>query len=173
MKVIVINGSATTGKDKFVSYFKENKELRVKNYSSVDKIKVIAELCFGWDGKKSDRARKFLSDLKKAWADYEDGPFKDIVSRIDTDLKWTKKKGKDTDKNIYFVHIREPEEIQKMKEKYKEDCITLLVDKPIESIPDNYSDMNVKNFTYDFFIDNDNGLDSLRDKALKFSQEIF
>ena len=60
--IIVINGTGGSGKDTFVEYV--SKYAKVYNFSSVDKVKEIAKL-IGWTGTKTDKDRKFLSDLKK------------------------------------------------------------------------------------------------------------
>ena len=173
MKVIVINGTAETGKDKFVSFVKEiTTELRIKNYSSIDRVKQIAEICFGWDGKKNDKSRRLLSEMKKVWSNFNDGPFDTIVDKIDIDLKWSKNAGKDISKNIYFLHVREPEEISKVKKHYRFDCITLLIRKNVDFIPDNYSDKNVEKFDYDYIVDNNKSEKELKKRAEEFLKYI-
>ncbi len=173
MIVIILNGSAQTGKDKFVYIFKEITNFRVKNLSSIDKVKAIAELCFNWDGRKTEKSRKFLSDLKKAWIDFNNGPFNEIISKIEIDLKYCKKNNKDTDNNVYFIHVREPEEINKFKEKYGKDCVTILLKKDVGFIPNNYSDMNVENYEYDYIVDNNKTIHDLKISAKKISDELF
>ena len=172
MKVVVINGVAISGKDKFVSFFKEiSNDLRVKNYSSIDRVKQISEICFGWDGKKNDKSRQLLSEIKRVWTEYNDGPFETIKTQIETDIKWSKNKGKDVSKNVYFLHIREPKEILKVK-KYYGDCITLLIKKDVNFIPNNYSDKNVENFDYDYIVDNNKSEKELRKRADEFLRYI-
>ena len=61
-QIVIINGTGGCGKDTFVSFVSKYK--RVYNFSSIDKVKEIAKL-IGWDGGKTDKDRKFLSDLKK------------------------------------------------------------------------------------------------------------
>lgn len=174
MKIIVLNGVAEAGKDKFVSFFKEvsEKELRVKNLSSIDRVKQIAEICFGWDGKKDDKSRRLLSEMKRVWTEYNDGPFDTINNQIETDIKWAKNKGKDTSKNVYFIHVREPEEISKVKKFYGFDCVTLLVKKDVDFIPDNYSDKNVENFDYDYIVENNKSEKELKKRAKEFLEYI-
>ena len=52
-----------------------------RNFSTVDKIKEIAR-DFGWDGEKTPKARKFLSDLKDVFTDWNDLPVRDVKSRL-------------------------------------------------------------------------------------------
>ena len=60
-QIIVINGTGGCGKTTFVEL--TQKYGKVINFSSVDKVKEVAKL-IGWDGKKTEKDRKFLSDLK-------------------------------------------------------------------------------------------------------------
>jgi hypothetical protein len=170
MKIIVVNGVAQSGKDKFVSFFKSvsNGELRVKNYSSIDRVKQIAEICFGWNGKKDDKSRRLLSEMKKVWTDYNDGPFNTINKKIKIDIEYSKNKGKDTSKNIYFLHVREPNEISKIEKFYGSDCVTLLVKKSVDFVPDNDSDKNVEKYDYDYIVDNNKSEKELKNRADEF-----
>ena len=59
---VIINGVGGCGKDTLVEMLSSHR--KVKNISSITPVKKIAEHC-GWLGEKTDKARKFLSDLKK------------------------------------------------------------------------------------------------------------
>ena len=99
---MVINGAGGVGKDTLCSMAKS--AFKVNNISTITPIKHIAKRC-GWDGRKDDKARKFLSDLKKLCVEYNDYP-----------TEWAYKIYLDflnSDEDILFVHIREPEEIEK------------------------------------------------------------
>ena len=62
-EIFIINGSGGCGKDTFVELFsKHYGPDKVWNYSSVDKVKRIAKE-IGWTGAKTEKDRKFLSDL--------------------------------------------------------------------------------------------------------------
>ena len=69
--VIVINGAGGVGKDTLCEF--AEKHFRVMNISSITPIKEIAAMC-GWGGEKTDKARKFLSDLKALSIEYNDFP---------------------------------------------------------------------------------------------------
>jgi len=49
MKVLIINGSARSGKDQFVKLFKNIYSYKCINWSTIDKVKKIAKKHFGWD----------------------------------------------------------------------------------------------------------------------------
>jgi hypothetical protein len=173
MKIIVINGPPQAGKDKFVSIFENVSGYRVKNFSSIDKVKSVAEICFGWNGKKEEKSRKFLSEMKRIWTEFNDGPYYYILDKIEVDTKFSLERKKDLDKNIYFLHIREPKEIDKIKRKFEKNCITLLIRKDaVDFIPDNESDKNVEDYEYDFIIENSGKEDELTKEVKKFIKQL-
>ena len=149
-RVVVINGSGGVGKDTAVKHITDmiysiDSKLLVCNYSSVDKVKKIAEL-IGWDGTKTERNRKFLSDLKMLTSEYNDMPFNDMKRRFE--------EFQDVDNEILlFLHIREPEEIERVKREFG--AITILIKRDsIPQITSNMADGNVFNYDYDIVIDN-------------------
>ncbi len=148
--VIVINGSGGVGKDTLCEMAASR--FKVRNVSSITPIKEIAMQC-GWNGEKSDRARKFLSDLKRLTTEFNDFPtdwiYKEYLSFLNSD------------EEIMFVHIREGEEIKKFVEKTGGAAITLLIrgGKRFESARSgaygNESDDLVENYSYDHYFVND------------------
>lgn len=158
-ELVIINGTGGSGKDTFVSY--ASKYAKVYNFSSVDKVKEIAKL-IGWNGAKEEKDRKFLSDLKKLTTEYNDMAFNDMKESID--------KFNNSDDEIMFIHIREPEEIDRVVNTF--DVKTLLVKrKDLDIITSNYSDASVENYDYDFVIENDS-LEGLDKSAYKFVKNI-
>jgi imidazole glycerol phosphate synthase subunit HisF len=76
-------------------------------------------------------------------------------------------------KTIMFVHAREPKEIQKLKDRFGEQCITVVVTMAQRThVPDNHADQNVLNYEYDFHIENDGTLEDLSVCAEKFVATI-
>lgn len=123
--VIAINGIATSGKDELVTKISNkfsNDGMKIDNISSVDYIKELALMYFDWDGVKDEKGRNLLSDLKDASTKYNNKPFNDYVEKI------LERKA-----DVYFVHIREIDEIQELKEwcalKSDIDCVTLKVER--------------------------------------------
>lgn len=155
-QIIIINGTGGCGKDTFVSFVSKYK--RVYNFSSIDKVKEIAKL-IGWDGGKTDKDRKFLSDLKKLTTEYNDMAFNSIKDAINI--------FKNSDDEIMFIHIREPEEIKRAVDAFK--AKTLLIKRDgYDNIMTNVSDANVENYDYDYIIYN-KSLEQLEDEAQKFA----
>lgn len=145
--VIIINGAGGVGKDTLCALAK--KHFKVKNISSVDPIKEIAAIC-GWQGEKTDKARKFLSDLKMLTVNYNDFPTNWAKARYDEFMLG--------DEEILFVHIREPEEIEKFVKATKGKAKSLLIrggERTRHTSYGNASDDGVENYEYDYYFTND------------------
>lgn len=175
-RIVVINGSGTSGKDEIAKIsqdlfvFPSNcfLEINVRVISSIDRVKEIAKQ-FGWYGHKNDLGRRFLSDIKDAWTKFNNGPLMDIskkINELDSDKDW-----------LVFVHIREPEEIHKMKyftginDEHGE-IFTLLIRRPGVEQFDNHADQEVEEYTYDYIIENDGTLDDLKEHVRLFLKDI-
>lgn len=156
-QVFIINGSGGVGKDTFVELV--SRYVGCRNFSSVEEVKHFAEM-MGWKGEKDDKSRKFLSDLKDILTEYNDRPFKFLETCV-------KRFNNDKVNEFCFLHIREPEEIQRAKEAFN--AVTVLVTrKGLEQVTTNHADGNVYNYTYDVHIENDSTLDYLNAVARKF-----
>lgn len=148
---LVINGSGGVGKDTLCDL--AAKHFRVYNISSVDPIKDIARMAT-WDGRKDDKSRRFLSDLKALTIAYNDFP-----------TVWAKERYLgflESDYEVMFLHIREPEEIEKFVRATDGRAKTLLIRggaRMTKSSYGNVSDDNVENYTYDYYFVNDKSLE--------------
>ena len=154
--VVIINGSGGVGKDTFCDYVK--KIVPTDVFSTVSRVKLAVQVLIGRKVEKDEKFRRFLSDIKLAWTRYNDGPTKYILNKV-----------KNSKKQIIFLHIREPEEIDKTKNSLINlgyNCITLLItNKNVKSIKSNMADANVENYNYDDIITNDSNKYMLKIKA--------
>jgi len=73
--LILINGANNSGKDQFVEFFAKHYKFKTVNLSTIDRVKELSEQYFGWNGKKTEEARKFLAEMKRIWAEFNNGPF--------------------------------------------------------------------------------------------------
>ena len=162
--IFVINGSGGVGKDTFCNLVDKASNGRCYTYSSVNAVKQVAQLC-GWNGAKEERDRKFLSDLKDLLTEYNDLPFKDICSQIESFLDASKLE-------ILFIHIREPKEIQKLVDKYPQVKTILISSMRVDHIASNHADAEVFNYEYDYYIHNDGSLDCLKERAETFYHQL-
>ena len=123
----------------------------VYNISTVDFVKEVATMC-GWDGTKTPKNRKFLSDLKDLLTEWDDVPFNKIIDTIDTWAYERIAEG-EYDRSLVFVHCREPKEIEKLVEHYNiddEDIVTTLLIRreAAENIQQiNHADNDVLNYS--------------------------
>lgn len=145
---IVINGAGGVGKDTLCEL--AAKHYKVMNISSITPVKEIAAFC-GWSGTKDDRARKFLSDLKRLTVEYNDFPTRWATERYEEFLS--------SDRELLFVHIREGEEIRKFVD--ATGAKTLLVrggERTRKERYGNVSDDAVEDYAYDYYFVNDKSL---------------
>ncbi len=158
-QIIAINGVGGTGKDTFINVC--SKYIKVVNVSSIDRVKKAAEI-LGWDGKKTEKDRKFLSDLKDLSTKYNDMPYEDIKKEIN--------KFYNSNSEVMFIRLREPAEIKRLTEEYSAKTL-LLRRKDVPLIKSNFADSNVENYKYDYVIEI-NSLDKLDNQAIEFINEI-
>ena len=157
---LVINGRGGVGKDTLCDVAATR--YRVMNVSSITPIKELAAAC-GWQGEKTDRARRFLADLKSLTAAYNDYPTNWITARYREFLE--------SDCEILFVHIREGEEIRKFVAATGGEARTLLV-RADRRMPahtyGNAADDLVTEYPYDYYFDNDAPADEAGAQFLAF-----
>ncbi len=161
---IVINGAGGVGKDTLCSL--AAKHFKIKNVSSITPIKEIAALC-GWDGRKDNKARKFLSDLKNLCVEYNNYPTLWAKDQYDEFLL--------SDEQIMFLHIREPEEIEKFVSATGGAAKTLLVRGGRRMSNEKYgnvSDDGVENYSYDYYFLNEDTLEVAEREFVKLLEEI-
>ena len=72
---------------------------------------------------------------------------------------------------VMFIHVREPEEIEKLKKEFG--CLTLLITNiNKKGISSNMADANVENYEYNYVVHNDGDLMELKSKAIEFIKSI-
>ena len=158
-QVFIINGSGGVGKDTFVEFVADN--FSTMNVSSVDKVKEVAR-AIGWSGGKTEKDRKFLSDLKLLCTDYNDLPLNSMKEKYEEFIN--------NDSNFLFLHIREPEEIEKARMIF--DAKTILIKKDsVKHITSNLADANVYKYNYDIVVNNNDGINELIEKAFWLAKD--
>ena len=157
-QIIIINGQGGVGKDTICDIVK--KHYGTKVVSSIDIIKAIA-IYGGWDGKKDLKGRKLLSDIKLAFSEYNNLPFKRMANEIRIFKKFR-------DEQILFIHVREPEEIKKLVSEYPEIKTLLITKGHSPSKFGNMGDDNVLDYTYDFVFENNGELENLENDFMEF-----
>ncbi len=143
---IVINGRGAVGKDTLCCA--AAKCFKTRNISAITPIKEIA-MNYGWKGEKDLASRRFLAELKRVFADYNDLPNQYLLS------EYKKFIGSETE--ILFVHIREKDQIERFVIGTGKQCVTLLITRADTEHSEQYgnaADDGVNEYSYDYTFDN-------------------
>lgn len=161
--VIIINGRGGVGKDTICAIAADY--YRVRNISSITPIVQIARYA-GWDGTKTLAARKMLSQLKEVFTEFNDLSFTYCMKQHEEFLA--------SEDEIMFVHIREPEEIARLRDAIGESCKTLLIRRndPNGTLYGNRSDDHVEDYAYDLYFDNNISLSELPEAVKRFFENF-
>lgn len=162
--IIILNGGGGVGKDTFCmemkNHFQSNYDINSTKISIVDDIKKAA-MTLGWDGvSKTEKDRKFLSDLMDLSTEYNNHSYKKLMDRVRVFKD-------DVGANILFIDIREPNVIAKLKKEVENKNLakvyTILIKRlNLKEIKSNHADGNVDNFEYDFVIYNNSTLEDFK-----------
>lgn len=163
--VIIINGKGGAGKDTVCDiaalFFNS------RNISAITPIKEIASQ-YGWNGEKDARSRKFLSDLKRVFIEYNDLPNNYLEEEYHKFIN--------SENDILFIHIRESDQIDALRKRIRHKCVTLIVrsDKIDQSNLKygNESDDNVDDYTYDYCYTNGKPLNVLIPDFMDFLYQL-
>ena len=145
-QVIILNGGGGVGKDTLIEF--AAKTYKIINVSSIDPIKEIAS-AGGWQGEKDEKGRKLLIAIKAAFVAYNDLPFRHC---IDEYLKFL-----ESDNQFMFVHIREPQEIEKFRA--VTGAKTILITRKDQKVWGNAIDDECAKCKYDLHFDNSDVLE--------------
>lgn len=169
IQYIIVGGYPRSGKSTFVSYCKEALGAQYTlDVSTVDLVKWLAEQS-GWDGTKTPKSRKFLSDLKQLLIEWDDVPYKDVIrtaqnARADLDAYGA-------NHTLYvFVQCREPEEIQKFVDRVG--ARTVFISRKDHEKPTNESDMATRRYNYETTIFNDGDFAQLKRCAQAYAGSL-
>lgn len=177
--VIIVNGKPESGKTTFERFCRDYIEANEYGWchivSSIDPIKEIYKQ-LGWNGRKGDKERKHLSDLKKIWIESCNGPTQYLANYV-LQLQ-------DNGDSFIFTDIREESEIIKMKEVMDAlkivgiKCETVLIDRRyvdgIEHGNKSDDDVGKNKSIYNTVIHNGgDSLDEFRDYANMFVEDLY
>lgn len=169
VKVILISGKARSGKDQTAQYFKD---ILVKNGRKAiichyaDALKHFLKNSLGWDGNKDEKGRELL----QRWGT-------DIIRKNNPDC-WVNiiiELLKGLEKTDYYVIIpdtRFKNEIEKIKDNDFR-SITVRVERPnfnnglTEEQKNHPSETDLDDYDFDYYIDNDKGLEELQKAVQK------
>ena len=160
-KIFILNGVGTSGKGEFASRL--SKHIPTIKYSIIDMIKEVAE-DLGWEGSKTEKDRKFLSDLMDLATEYNDSPYRDVASLVNafkTELPET----------VLIIDMRDPIDIKRAVDDFGAE--TILIRNPnVGKIKSNHADANVENYRYDYIIENNGSLEQLESTVELFIKTV-
>lgn len=168
-RIFIVNGMARAGKDTFAEFLKKMVPGVVK-ISSVDHVKEIASY-LGWTGGKTEKDRKFLSDLKCLLSGYSDSPFRYIMTTVvafyrDDPIHNLHGRGR-IPNNILLIDIREPAEIERAKIAFNAKTI-FIENNRVEQVTSNMADAGVYDYEYDITIRNNGTLEEFEEHIKEF-----
>lgn len=164
-KIFITNGQGASGKDTFVNIV--DRHIPVLKCSIIDIIKDAGEI-LGCDTSnvKTEKDRKFLSDLKDLVAEYNDLPYQDIKEIVD-DFN----DGYIEDCEVLFIDMRDPSDIKRAVKDFNAETI-LMRNPRNKKIDSNHADLNVENYNYDYIIENDGTIEQLEKVAKFFIRDV-
>lgn len=149
MKILIVNGMPRSGKSSFCQNAFEKRGM-VYYASTIDPIKRIA-MMGGWSGGKTEKDRRFLSDLKDLFSNYNDLPHRYIEDEINARLSNYEASGTPTKDVIFLIESREPKDIQFWEDEYG--ARSVLVSRPgIKRITSNHADADVGEHKYHYHL---------------------
>ena len=161
-KIYITSGVGRSGKDTFCEFV--GKYIPTHKYSIVDLPKEAAKI-LGWDGGKTEKDRKFLSDIMDLSTEYNDSPFRDVLCVVYDFINNL------IEAEVLFIDMRDPKDIARAVEVFGAE--TILIDNPnVKKIESNHADANVNDYNYDYIIENDGTLEQLDAMATFFVREI-
>ena len=112
-------------------------------------------------------ARRLLSQLKQVFTEYNDLSFRYCMEQYHQFCSCP-------DEEVLFIHVREPEEIARLKVAIGEGCRTLLIRRSDTHLTQygNRSDDEVEQYPYDLYFQNEPPLDTLPERVWDFFEGI-
>ena len=110
-----------------------------------------------------------LSDMKDYLTKKFDLPFLEVQSKISETLKTASNSEKAM---MLFIHVREPQEIDRLKKAHPDIVTIQVVRNCIKDLPaSNHADANINDYQYDITVYNNETVKDLRNRALVLAAE--
>lgn len=170
MLILPINGCARCGKDSFVQFIDDylnHHKYEVINISTIKPVKSAMKK-LGWNGQKTDENRSMMVEIKQLWIKKMNGPFNYVKNSVYKIIDRYRNSPIDI---FFFIHVREPEEIQKLVDHYQDECQTILIRSNRGIALENGADNMVENYDYHHIIYNNGTLEDLKQESIKFAKK--
>lgn len=168
MNVILISAKMQNGKDTFAELLKEelevcNKKVLIAHYA--DLLKYICKTFFGWDGNKDGKGRSLLQYVgTDKIRNYDDSYWVNFI------IEFLKMFYDEWD-YVIIPDTRFPNEVERMKEVFKNNTYTIRVTRPnfdsgaTQEQLNHASETSLDDYDFETHISNCGSLDALRFKA--------
>lgn len=187
--VIIINGCGGCGKDTFESMVQDelyhlDSFIDQFHVSTIDPIREIDQALATINGepysKDKNLHRKAMAQLKRVWDENYGGSFKYLQRILNV---YDSSHSSDGKRAVVFVHVREPENIEKIYFSHRLGSLTdtndewdvtsvLIYGRTKPDDFDNSADRSVENFMYETYINNSGSLEELRKRAKAYAEVI-
>lgn len=162
-KIFILAGTGRSGKDTFIKFIQEYSEEEVLSFSSIDYLKWVSKKFLDVDvDNKTPELRLFLSEFKRILTEYNDLPYKQCCTAIDS---------LDDNQHV-FIQIREGEQIEKLKAQYPQALVVGVSRDDVVSHYGNKSDDESNKVNLDVEVFNNGNLTDLSNTAKWFCQRF-
>ena len=163
MAIIMLAGKAGARKDTVADIIVSNVD-RSKKFAFADDLKLIAKH-LGWDGKKDDRGRLLLQQLGALGRRYNINVWANqVMWKIEDELL-------DTTNNTFVISdFRFPNEYEVLRKRYFDVVTVNIIGRQrrlSQEAAKDVSENSLKDFRFDFTINNNGSLEDLKHKVLK------
>jgi hypothetical protein len=180
--ILLINGAATSGKDLFIDSLESSANFVVSRTSIIDPTKEIAALV-GWNGKKEEKDRKFLAELKTLLDNYKGFSFQRTVdfviqkmiafdATLDSEIFGPKEIP-----HVICIITREPEDISALEayfvgQGFQVESILIRRDEAEENMPKNHADQGIFDHNYSIHIANNGTIEDFKKAAVSAIEQL-
>lgn len=173
-KIIIISGKAQNGKDSTADILMDQLKGTSIKLSYADYLKLIAKKFFGWDGKKDEKGRSTLQFVGTDLIREKLGMENFHVNRVCEDIKIAENQF-----DYFFIpDARRKNEIYFTQAMFPDAVTTIRVSRKNFKSPLTYkqqnhiSEIDLDNFKFDYNIESQSGLGSLRNEVIELVKII-
>lgn len=164
--VLIITGGAGVGKDTFVNIL--GRLVGTEHISIVDQTKRLARMA-GWNGRKTEKDRKFLSDLKLLVDQYNNGNYayceEETKEFLNRENNWLP---------LFCIDMREQKDVDCFVSEFGKDIVKVVrvENNRVAPVNSNIADRDVVKIEPDFVIDNNGSIEDLEQAARSFLKKL-
>lgn len=161
-RIFIITGYARSGKDTFCNILANY--ARVFHVSIVDLAKRHAR-AMGWNGKKTEKSRRFISDIKIAIDAFNDGSFQEVARTVELFMR-------ESTHDILCIDMRETKDICRAVKEWHAEVIQI-ERKGVQQIISNVADAQAISYIGEkVIIPNHGTIEEFQETVKKFAETL-